>query len=179
MTSCSTDHDPRIPRLADASDPRSWYARSRSRLATGLLFAGRGIPQLFMGQEILEDKPWSDDIQFHANLLIWWDGLKEQVAMRDHLAFCRDLVHLRHALPALRGESLHVSTSNPLDRVIAIHRWIEGSGQDVLVVANLQEQSRYRLSHRLPIGRRLARAVQQRCVRWVSESATLPATAGR
>ena len=136
------DHDPRIPRLADASDPRSWYARSRSRLATGLLFAGRGIPQLFMGQEILEDKPWSDDIQFHANLLIWWDGLKEQVAMRDHLAFCRDLVHLRHALPALRGESLHVSTSNPLDRVIAIHRWIEGSGQDVLVVANLQEQSR-------------------------------------
>jgi 1,4-alpha-glucan branching enzyme len=65
------DHDPRIPRLADASDPRSWYARSRSRLATGLLFAGRGMPQLFMGQEILEDKPWSDDIQFHANLLIW------------------------------------------------------------------------------------------------------------
>jgi 1,4-alpha-glucan branching enzyme len=135
-------HEPRIPRLADASDPRSWYARSRSRLATGLLFAGRGIPQLFMGQEILEDKPWSDDVQFHASLLIWWDGLQTDQAMRDHLTFCRDLVHLRNALPALRGESLHVPTRNDLDRVIAIHRWIDGSGQDVLFVANLQEQPR-------------------------------------
>ena len=136
-------HEPRIPRLADASDPRSWYARSRSRLATGLMFAGRGIPQLFMGQEMLEDKPWSDDIQFHGNLLIWWDGLQADQAMRDHLTFCRDLIRLRRALPALRGESLQVSTRNSLDRVIAIHRWIEGSGQDVLVVANLQEQTRF------------------------------------
>jgi 1,4-alpha-glucan branching enzyme len=135
-------HEPRIPRLADAANPRSWYARSRSRVATGLLFAGRGIPQLFMGQEILEDKPWSDDVQFHGNLLIWWDGLQTDQAMRDHLAFCRDLIHLRGAQAALRSESLRVSTRNSLDRVIAIHRWIEGSGQDLLVVANLQEQSR-------------------------------------
>jgi 1,4-alpha-glucan branching enzyme len=135
-------HEPRIPRLADAANPRSWYARSRSRVATGLLFAGRGIPQLFMGQEILEDKPWNDDVQFHASLLIWWDGLQTDQAMRDQLTFCRDLIHLRRVQPALRGESLHVSTRNSLDRVVAIHRWIEGSGQDVLVVANLQEQSR-------------------------------------
>ncbi len=136
-------HESRIPRLADSSDGRSWYARSRSRLATGLLLVGRGIPQLFMGQEILEDKQFSDDVQFHGNLLIWWDGLNAQSAMRDHLAFCRDLIRLRRALPALRSESLRVSTRNSLDRVIAIHRWIEGSGQDVLVVANLQEQNRF------------------------------------
>lgn len=134
--------DPRIPRLADASDARSWYARSRSRLATGLLFAGRGIPQLFMGQEILEDKQWDDDVPDHADLLIWWDGLQSDQAMRDHLTFCRDLIHLRRTQPALRGELLHVSTRNSFDRVIAIHRWIEGSGQDVLFVANLQEQVR-------------------------------------
>jgi 1,4-alpha-glucan branching enzyme len=134
--------DPRIPRLADASDTRSWYARSRSRLATGLLLAGRGIPQLFMGQEILEDKQWDDDVPDHADLLIWWDGLQSDQAMRDHLTFCRDLIHLRRAQPALRGESLSVSTRNSFDRIIAIHRWIEGIGQDVLFVANLQEQVR-------------------------------------
>jgi 1,4-alpha-glucan branching enzyme len=50
------------------------------------------MPQPFMGQEILEDKPWSDDINFHAYLLIWWDGLRSDQAMRDHLAFCRNLV---------------------------------------------------------------------------------------
>jgi 1,4-alpha-glucan branching enzyme len=127
--------------LADAADRRSWYARSRTRAATALLFAAPGIPAIFMGQEILEDKQWNDDVQFHSNLLIWWDGLQSDRAMRDQLSFCRDLVRLRRALPALSSESLHVPTRNALDRVIAIHRWIEGVGQDVLVVANLQEQN--------------------------------------
>ena len=149
IVNCIENHDivfdgnqARIAFLSDTSNPRSWYARSRSRLATGLLMVGRGIPQLFMGQEILEDKQWDDNVEFHGNLLIWWDGLQSDQAMRDHLTFCRDLIRLRRAQPALRSESLHVSTRNSLDRVIAIHRWIEGSGQDVLVVANLQEQNR-------------------------------------
>jgi 1,4-alpha-glucan branching enzyme len=149
LVNCIENHDivfdgnqPRIARLADVSNSRSWYARSRSRLAAGLLLAGRGIPQLFMGQEILEDKQWNDDVRFHGNLLIWWDGLQSDQAMRDHLTFCRDLIRLRRAHPAFASESLQVPTRNSLDRVIAIHRWIEGSGQDVLVVANLQEQNR-------------------------------------
>jgi 1,4-alpha-glucan branching enzyme len=150
IVNCIENHDivfdgnqARIARLGDTSNSRSWYARSRARLATGLLLAGRGIPQLFMGQEILEDKQWDDNVEFHGNLLIWWDGLQSDQAMRDHLTFCRDLIRLRRAQPALRSESLHVPTRNSLDRVIAIHRWIEGSGQDVLFVANLQEQNRF------------------------------------
>jgi 1,4-alpha-glucan branching enzyme len=39
--------DPRIPALADGSDHRSWYARSRSRFATALLLTAPGLPQLF------------------------------------------------------------------------------------------------------------------------------------
>ncbi|WP_428488253.1 alpha amylase C-terminal domain-containing protein [Rhodopila sp.] len=161
VVNCIENHDivpqgggPRIPALADSSDARSWFARSRARLAAGLLFAGRGVPQLFMGQEILEDKPWSDDINFHAYLLIWWDGLQSDPAMRDYLAFCRDLVHLRRTMPALRSDSLHAFVGDPLDRVIAIHRWIEGSGQDVVVVANLQETNRAGYRVGLPSGGR-------------------------
>jgi 1,4-alpha-glucan branching enzyme len=41
---------PRIPKLADGNNPRSWYARSRSRVAMGLLLTAPGIPMLFMGQ---------------------------------------------------------------------------------------------------------------------------------
>src|SRR5436309_1488649 len=96
-----------------------------------------------MGQEILEDKQWSDDVHFHANMLIWWDGLRSDQVMRDYLAFCHDLIHLRRALPGLRSDSLRVSTRNTLDRVIALHRWIEGSGQDVLIVASLRETSHF------------------------------------
>src|SRR5712691_1728440 len=47
--------DLRIPALADDSNHKSWYARSRSRFATGLMLTAPGIPQLFMGQESLED----------------------------------------------------------------------------------------------------------------------------
>jgi len=135
--------DRRIASLADPSNTRSWQARSRTRVAAGILLAAHGLPMLFMGEEILEDKPWSDDVRFHSNLFIWWDGLNVDGVMQDYLRFCQDLIWMRRSLPALRGESLRVSMHNNLDRVMAIHRWIEGEGRDVLVVANLQEFNRF------------------------------------
>jgi 1,4-alpha-glucan branching enzyme len=150
VVNCVENHDvvfdgngPRIAALADPSNHRSWYARSRARVAAGFLFAGRGIPMLFMGEEILEDKQWRDDTNFHANLLIWWDGLSSDKAMQDYLRFCHDLVWLRRNYPAFRSESLRIAARNSIDRIISIHRWIEGSGQDLLVVANLQEMNRF------------------------------------
>jgi 1,4-alpha-glucan branching enzyme len=151
IVNCIENHDivydgngPRIAALAGGPvDHRSWYVRSRARLAAGLLLAARGIPMLFMGQEIFEDKHWSDDVRFHANLLIWWDGLNSDRAMQDYLQFCRDLIWLRRNYPAFSSESLRVSARNSLDRVLAIHRWIEGVGADVLFVANLQEVNRF------------------------------------
>ena len=137
------DRSRRIASLADPSNPRSWHARSRARVALGLLMAARGIPMLFMGQEILEDKQWNDDVGFHSSLLIWWDGLKTDAVMRDYLAFCRDLIWLRRDQPALRSEALRVTRRSNLERVITIHRWIEGVGGDVLFVANLQEENRF------------------------------------
>jgi 1,4-alpha-glucan branching enzyme len=149
-----TGREQRIAALADPSNARSWFARSRARLAAGLLFAARGIPQIFMGQEILEDKQWSDDTNWHPDLLIWWDGLAADRAMRDYLAFYSDLVRLRRDRPALRGESLNVWVPNALDRVLVIHRWIEGVGEDVLFIANLQESNRYGYRVGFPSGGR-------------------------
>ena len=99
--------DPRLPVLADPSNPRSWYARSRSRVATAILLTAPGIPQLFMGQEFLEDRPW-DVIRRGPNLLSW-DGLDAPAirSMRDHLQFTKDLIRLRRDLPALRGDNVH------------------------------------------------------------------------
>src|SRR6185437_5843244 len=67
----------RIARAADPSNPRSWWARSRSRVATGLVLTAPGIPMLFMGQEFMEDKQWSDDLLDYPGLLLYWQGLKE------------------------------------------------------------------------------------------------------
>jgi 1,4-alpha-glucan branching enzyme len=131
--------DPRIPFLADSSDRRSWYARSRSRFATGLLLTAPGIPQLFMGQEFLEDKQWSWDPS--SPNLIWWGGLNPgtDAAMANHLRFTQDLIRLRWNHPALRGENVNPFHVHNQNRVIAFHRWLEGAGQDVIVVATLAE----------------------------------------
>ena len=155
-TPCVENHDivkageqPRVPALADGSNARSWYARSRTRVAMGLLLTAPGIPQLFMGQEFLEDKQWSPDPRT-SDHLIWWGGLAPadnatvpglavDPAMADHLRFTQDLVALRCAHPGLSGEGLNVFYTSDLDRVIAYQRWVNGEGQDCVVVATLSD----------------------------------------
>lgn len=145
---CLENHDivyhgreARIPALADPNDARSWYARSRTRVATALLLTAPGIPHLFMGQEFLEDKNWSDNPDNAADSLLWWDGLIADRAMRDQLACVRDLIALRRHEPALCGDAISVHHVHNGNRVIAFHRWLKGEGRDVVVVASLNETS--------------------------------------
>jgi len=138
------DRNPRIPALADGSNSRSWYARSRSRFAAGLLLTAPGIPQLFMGQEFLEDQQWNDDPTVAANLIDWAGlGGAADSTMRDYLGFMQDLIRLRWSQPALRGDNVNPFHIHDQNRVIAFHRWVEGTGQDVIVVATLAETTWY------------------------------------
>ena len=45
----------------------------------------------------------------------------------------------RRDLPALRSDNVHAFHRSDHDRVIAYHRWREGSGDDVIVVASFAE----------------------------------------
>lgn len=135
--------DLRIPALGDGSNHESWYARSRSRFATGLLLTAPGIPQIFMGQEFLEDKQWSWDPT--APNSIWWTGLNPGTdnARADHLRFTQDLIRVRWNYSALRGDNVNPFHIHNQNRVLALHRWLEGSGGDVIVVATLAEETWY------------------------------------
>jgi 1,4-alpha-glucan branching enzyme len=133
--------DLRIARRADPSNPRSWFARSRSRVATTWLMTAPGIPLLFMGQEILEDKPWSDDVKNWPQFLIWWAGLTSDRHMRDFHQFVQDLTWLRRNHDALRGDGVRVSQVHDDDRVLVVHRWVEGVGNDLVIVSSLNEQT--------------------------------------
>ncbi len=139
------DRGARIPRLADPSNPRSWYARSRSRVAAGILLTAPGIPLVFMGQEFLEDKHWSDDPSDHADHLIWWDGLdygKDPAMVAFHHYF-EALARLRRERPALRGEHLNVFQDHDETRVLGFHRWLEPEGRDVVVVASFNDAHQF------------------------------------
>ena len=136
------DRGQRIARLADGSNARSWYARSRSRVATGIVLTAPGIPMLFMGQEFLEDKQWADDPGAYPELLLYWAGLDGRDRhMTDHMRFVGDLIRIRGDYPALRGEGLRIIVADGFNRVLAFQRWVEGEGRDVVVVASLNEET--------------------------------------
>jgi 1,4-alpha-glucan branching enzyme len=63
--------------------------------------------------------------------------------MVNHLRFTTDLIRLRWIYPALRGDNVNPFHWSDANRVIAFHRWIEGTGQDVVVVATLAEATWY------------------------------------
>jgi 1,4-alpha-glucan branching enzyme len=136
------DHKkPRIARLADPSNARSWYARSRARVATGLLLTSPGIPMLFMGQEFLEDKLWSDNPN-RVDLFLWWAGVDgADKHMADFRQFTQDLIGLRRAQPALRAEAISVFHVDQTNRILAFQRWLAGAGRTVVVVVSLSEWS--------------------------------------
>src|SRR3984957_12288161 len=159
---CLENHDivyvgrsPRITKLSDGNNSRSWYARSRSRFAMGLLLTSPGIPLIFMGQEFLEDKQWSDTP--NPSYEIWWQGLDSgDKAMSDFLRFTRELIGLRKRQPALRAEGFNLIHGHNQNRVLAFQRWVVGIGNDVVVVASLNESNWYNYQIGFPGGGRWA-----------------------
>lgn len=143
--------EPRIPALANWNNRRDWLARSRSRVALGLLMTSPGIPMLFMGQEFLEDKPWHTNPAFD-HFFIYWLGLESDRVMIDFHRFAGDLCKLRRSYPALSGEGINAYFNHNDDRVIAFHRWVEGEGKDVIVVASLNENTYWHYQLPFPVG---------------------------
>lgn len=136
--------DQRVARIGDPGNPRSWFGRSRSRVATGICLTAPGIPMLFMGQEFLEDKQWADDFKDYADLLLYWAGVDaHDKQMLDHIRFTGELLGLRWRQPALRGEGFRVVHVHDRNRVLAFHRWVPGEGRDVIVVVHLSTYNRF------------------------------------
>ena len=141
---------PRIATLAGGGNSRTWYATSRSRVATGILLTSPGIPMVFMGEEFYEDKRWSDN---PVGSLIYWDGIgsdpkKSDPTMINFHRFTRELTWLRRKHPALRAEGVATIAMDDFNRVLAYQRWVPGVGRDVVVVASLNESTQY--GYRIP-----------------------------
>jgi 1,4-alpha-glucan branching enzyme len=81
---------------------------------------------------------------FRLALTIWWAGLDgTDKSMSDFLRFTRELIGVRRSHPALRGEGCAVIHVHDENRVLAFHRWVEGLGEDVVVVCSLNESTWY------------------------------------
>ena len=127
----------RVPEEVWPGNAGSWWSRKRSMLAAAAVFTAPGIPMLFQGQEILEDRWFSDGDP------IDWTRLETYAGVHRYY---RDLIRLRRdwwdTTRGLRGQHLHVHHVNEADKVIAFHRWeMGGPRDDVVVVMNFANRA--------------------------------------
>jgi 1,4-alpha-glucan branching enzyme len=126
----------RLPEAIKPGDAGSWWSEKRATLGSALVLTSPGIPMLFQGQELLEDR-WFDD----TVALDWTKASSNVGIVRLH----RDLIALRRGgggiSRGLRGDHVAVLRADDDAKLVAFHRWREGGpGDDVVVVANLADR---------------------------------------
>ena len=116
----------------------SWFSKKRSTLGAALVLTSPGIPMLFQGQELLEDRWFQDKVP------IDWSRAEGENGI---LSMYRDLIALRRNLSGktrgLCGQNIHIYHFNNEAKVIAFHRWDkQGPKDSVVVVVNMTNQNR-------------------------------------
>ena len=98
----------RVPEAIAPGDAGSWWAKKRAVLGSALVLTSPGIPMLFQGQELLEDR-WFDDA-----VALDWEKLATN---RGILGLHRDLIALRRARDdttrGLRGPNVRDPAGRP------------------------------------------------------------------
>ncbi len=127
----------RVPEAISPGDASSWWAKKRAILGSALVLTSPGIPMLFQGQELLEDR-WFDD-----TVALDWD---KAVSHRGILRCHRDLIALRRARDGatrgLRGSNVAILRADNEAKLLAFHRWADGGPHDdTVVVANFADRA--------------------------------------
>lgn len=126
-----------VQEIAGQEDVDTWYAKKRSTLGAALVMTAPGIPMIFQGQAIMEDR-WFDDAD-----PIDWGQFSDYKGITK---LYRDLIQLRlNSTQSTRGltgqhtEILHLDNDR---KIIAFHRWMEGGTRDsTVVIMNFSYQS--------------------------------------
>lgn len=116
-----------------ASDSvNNWYSKKRASLGVALTLTTAGIPMLFQGQELLEDKWFSDTDP------IDWKRLKK---FNGYNKLHRDLIQLRRNFnnntEGLTGQHTEIIRVDEERKILAFHRSkMGGKGDSTVVVLN-------------------------------------------
>ncbi|GAB3280593.1 alpha-amylase family glycosyl hydrolase [Larkinella harenae] len=124
--------------IADG-DVNNWYSKKRAALGVALVMTAPGIPMLFQGQPLLEDKWFSDTDP------IDWSRLEK---FKGFVNLHRDLIHQRRnwfgVTGGLQGQKTHILRCDQDKKVLAYHRFEQGGPKDsVVIVMNLSHETYY------------------------------------
>jgi 1,4-alpha-glucan branching enzyme len=128
----------RLPALIDEGSHESVFAKKRSTLAAAIVLTSPGIPMIFQGQEMLDDRAFDF---FKATAMDW----ERLTRFKGLVAMYRDLIALRRNLAGKTGglTSQHVNVFHvdQQTKILAFHRFGNGGpGDDVVVVVNLSNR---------------------------------------
>ncbi len=127
----------RVPEAIAPGAAGSWWARKRALLGSALVLTSPGIPMLFQGQALLEDR-WFDD----AIALDWDKAVSNHGVVRLH----HDLIALRRnrddVTRGLRGPNVAILRADNEDKLLAVHRWMNGGPHDdTVIIANFADRT--------------------------------------
>jgi len=128
----------RVPEEIWPGNVDSWFSKKRSTLGAAIVLTSPGIPMIFEGQELLEDRWFQDKVP------IEWSRTEEEGGI---LGMYRDLIALRRnrsgVTRGLCGQNIHIYHFDGEAKLIAFHRWDkQGPTDSVVVVVNMTNQNR-------------------------------------
>jgi 1,4-alpha-glucan branching enzyme len=128
----------RVPEEIWPGKVDSWFSKKRSTLGAAIVLTSPGIPMIFQGQELLEDRWFQDKDP------IDWSRVEGENGI---LSMYRDLIALRRnrsgVTRGLCGQNIRIYHVNNEDKVIVFHRWDQqGPTDSVVVVVNMTNQNR-------------------------------------
>ena len=128
----------RVPEEIWPGNVDNWFSKKRSTLAGALVLTSPGIPMIFQGQELLEDRWFQDKDP------IDWSRIEGENGI---LSMYRDLIGLRcnrsGVTRGLCGQNIHIYHFDNEAKLIAFHRSDkQGPKDSVVVVVNMTNQNR-------------------------------------
>ncbi|OGS43487.1 MAG: 1,4-alpha-glucan branching protein [Elusimicrobia bacterium RIFOXYD2_FULL_34_15] len=128
----------RVPEEIWPGNVDSWFSKKRSTLGGALVLTSPGIPLIFQGQELLEDR-WFQD----KDPIDWLRTVDEHGILEMY----RDLIVLRRNLTGMTrglcGQNIHIHHFDDGAKLIAFHRWDkQGPNDSVVVVVNMSNKNR-------------------------------------
>ena len=128
----------RVPEEIWPGKVDSWFSKKRSTLGAAIVLTSPGIPMIFQGQELLEDRWFQDKDP------IDWSRVEGENGI---LSMYRDLIALRRnrsgVTRGLCGQNIRIYHVNNEAKVIVFHRWDEqGPTDSVVVVVYMTNQNR-------------------------------------
>jgi 1,4-alpha-glucan branching enzyme len=127
----------RVAEEIASDDVNNYYSKKRSTLGMALALTAPGIPMIFQGQELLEDKWFSDTDPIDWSRFSDFKGITKM--FRDMIKLRLNAGGVSEGLTGQHTEILHVDND---EKMVAYHRWKEGGiGDSVVVVLNFRDKA--------------------------------------